>query len=602
MSFSFGTSTGTATTKPVRGTATMADWKAWVDGLSRYERDQLYPGMHKDLIPAYEMIEAQEERKRGGQSSAFSTDFGSVTSPSLPASTPLVGTASPASSSSTSNPARPKGLLDIDYTTFKPGALTATTGLSRSTPSQNTLPGAAAYVPYQPYTPPSYGQPLSPAMSPAMSPAPTLPAPAPAPGLAPSLPPSLASPIGTAPAPSVFGTTVPGLLSGSPFNTAPAPALGTPASVFAAPGPTNPATAPFPAFGNPLTTAPATSALFAAAAGLPTPATRPDTPLKGLLDQSYVKSPAGNAMANAASQYAGSDSDNAARLGNPGIIGDPGKALDDFLNPKSTSEIVTEVALRLAHKEVIQVFKDFWAYYNTASEAEKSQIHSELRGFGLSMVPGVGEVIDLNATLASEKDNIAKGLTAIAIILSALIPVLGKGRKILRFWRWFKSVAKRTAKKAVKVWTKDAVRSMVRDAALGLAEELAAQIIANGYSYKNWNSYDLGISAASGAVTGAIGQMPNETIAAWSDIANAMFTALARETFSSGNSLEDLVTATERAGWKTILMGASTFGMQWLLKRFDVSPHYHEPIMVTVNVGVDKFWDAALDMWYAQRE
>lgn len=35
---------------------TMQDWGTYVDGLSRHERDQQYPGMHKDLIPGYEMI------------------------------------------------------------------------------------------------------------------------------------------------------------------------------------------------------------------------------------------------------------------------------------------------------------------------------------------------------------------------------------------------------------------------------------------------------------------------------------------------------------------------------------------------------------------
>lgn len=37
---------------------TMIEWKSYIDGLSRYERDQLYPGMHKDLIPATEIINA----------------------------------------------------------------------------------------------------------------------------------------------------------------------------------------------------------------------------------------------------------------------------------------------------------------------------------------------------------------------------------------------------------------------------------------------------------------------------------------------------------------------------------------------------------------
>ncbi len=46
---------------------TMEEWKSYVDGLSRYERDQLYPGMHKDLIPATEMIEASVAGAGGTQ-------------------------------------------------------------------------------------------------------------------------------------------------------------------------------------------------------------------------------------------------------------------------------------------------------------------------------------------------------------------------------------------------------------------------------------------------------------------------------------------------------------------------------------------------------
>lgn len=38
--------------------STMAGWKGFVDGLSRHKRSELYPGMHKDLIPATEMIDA----------------------------------------------------------------------------------------------------------------------------------------------------------------------------------------------------------------------------------------------------------------------------------------------------------------------------------------------------------------------------------------------------------------------------------------------------------------------------------------------------------------------------------------------------------------
>ena len=45
--------------KPNGSLRTMEEWKAYVDGLSRHERDQLYPGMHKDLIPAYEMVMAK---------------------------------------------------------------------------------------------------------------------------------------------------------------------------------------------------------------------------------------------------------------------------------------------------------------------------------------------------------------------------------------------------------------------------------------------------------------------------------------------------------------------------------------------------------------
>ena len=42
--------------KKKRRPQTMAEWQTYIDGLSRPERDQLYPGMHKDLIPATEMI------------------------------------------------------------------------------------------------------------------------------------------------------------------------------------------------------------------------------------------------------------------------------------------------------------------------------------------------------------------------------------------------------------------------------------------------------------------------------------------------------------------------------------------------------------------
>ncbi len=45
--------------KPNGSLRTMEDWKAYVDGLSRHERDRLYPGMHKDLIPAYEVVMAK---------------------------------------------------------------------------------------------------------------------------------------------------------------------------------------------------------------------------------------------------------------------------------------------------------------------------------------------------------------------------------------------------------------------------------------------------------------------------------------------------------------------------------------------------------------
>lgn len=37
---------------------TMNEWKGFVDGLSRHKRSEFYPGMHKDLIPATEMIDA----------------------------------------------------------------------------------------------------------------------------------------------------------------------------------------------------------------------------------------------------------------------------------------------------------------------------------------------------------------------------------------------------------------------------------------------------------------------------------------------------------------------------------------------------------------
>lgn len=60
---------------------TMFEWKTYADGLSRHERDQLYPGMHIDLIPATEMIDAME-RAEAGQSgfgpTALQSNFGNT--------------------------------------------------------------------------------------------------------------------------------------------------------------------------------------------------------------------------------------------------------------------------------------------------------------------------------------------------------------------------------------------------------------------------------------------------------------------------------------------------------------------------------------------
>lgn len=48
-------------TRPSRITGTMHDWDEWVGGLTRREKDKLYPGMHTSLIPAYEKITGMDE-------------------------------------------------------------------------------------------------------------------------------------------------------------------------------------------------------------------------------------------------------------------------------------------------------------------------------------------------------------------------------------------------------------------------------------------------------------------------------------------------------------------------------------------------------------
>lgn len=57
---------------------TMNQWKGFVDGLSRHKRSELYPGMHKDLIPATEMIDAGWSGQNGdlgdGLTKAFKSE------------------------------------------------------------------------------------------------------------------------------------------------------------------------------------------------------------------------------------------------------------------------------------------------------------------------------------------------------------------------------------------------------------------------------------------------------------------------------------------------------------------------------------------------
>lgn len=57
----FGQSSGASGVGTRKRPQTMAEWQTYVDGLSRYERDQLWPGMHKDLIPATEMIDSMNK-------------------------------------------------------------------------------------------------------------------------------------------------------------------------------------------------------------------------------------------------------------------------------------------------------------------------------------------------------------------------------------------------------------------------------------------------------------------------------------------------------------------------------------------------------------
>lgn len=52
----------------------MNEWKGFVDGLSRHKRSELYPGMHKDLIPATEMIDAGWTGQNGDLSEAHKSE------------------------------------------------------------------------------------------------------------------------------------------------------------------------------------------------------------------------------------------------------------------------------------------------------------------------------------------------------------------------------------------------------------------------------------------------------------------------------------------------------------------------------------------------
>lgn len=549
MPLSYGSARNPLDTRPSSTTGTMAQWKSWVDGLTRAERDRLYPGMHIDLIPAYEKIVGMEAQSGADTGFGMPAAFSPAGAAARPKPVSPFGPPTPQMSSAQLSSPLP-GLLDRSYI-GAPGLKASGSGLSAPGSSSPFAPAAFGFTPNMLNTP--FGSP--------------------------------------APASTGFGTGAAPQQHPSALGSTPTFGLASFASSFATPAlPGNPS-------GQPSQYARGILPNLDSGLGSPAGGTGPDFDrLKDTIDGLLGRKPKRREESKAEK-----------------ILDDANEQIEHFREATApaieAARDIKDKAMRLAYEEVVQVFIDFWDYYNAASDEERQEVHLQLAFIAFEMIPGVGNVVGLARGvngLRQEENQTAGNI--IADILLYAIPVLGGVGIAIKFWRRFKRISKlrprgaRSATQVVKVWAKDEVRVMARDAVLALAEELAAQIIANGYSYKNWDAADLGISVVSGAATGAIGQMPNTTIAAWSDVTNAMMTAFAKQTIPAGGSLKDIVTTTEKAGWKTILMGLTTMGLLWLLKKFEVPRHYHDPIKVTVNIAIDKFWDYMLDLWYSSSE
>jgi hypothetical protein len=153
--------------KPKRGTATLADWENWVGRLTRFELGQLYPGMLKNVIATYEMVQAEEEQKIA-QYGPFVQNNGPNFDKSFndPAAHPGL-----VSSGFGSKPATPSPLSAIKP--FEFGGATAKLAASfTSAPAPAPSPALApAYTPYTPpVTPPVLQSTLPPPVLPPMTP------------------------------------------------------------------------------------------------------------------------------------------------------------------------------------------------------------------------------------------------------------------------------------------------------------------------------------------------------------------------------------------------------------------------------------------------
>jgi hypothetical protein len=458
--------------KPKRAYATLADWENWVGRLTRYELDQLYPGMLKNVIATYEVVMADEEKKVATHG-------------------PFVQNDGPNFDKSFNDPAVHPGLVSSGFGTSgqKPSGF-GTSNLGDTGPAtdfEKTGFGGSVYGSMEGYK--GFGSSGSKSTKPNPPPNPTTsrqpfdfastrpagstlaptgfgitpPVPAYTPYTPPVLPQAPGQPFqfgisAPTPQPPVPGPAVSGPLLGAPAFAPPprTPHWSAPVAPFAPPKAPQQALRPFPPA--PFSPAPMPAPLLAPTGTTKRKLTPPGWRPMGLLDMNYVRQPKVSPSNRATSYRAKSRSSS-------GAAGNPGGAKESFSQSlrrdlrerRETLESAARVvgflgktALNKAGEvrdrfteaagEVYRVSAEGVRYVNdfatTLIEAPSEDQLEFLMDFVIFLgnLSGVGEVITtLNRMIRDPEERTVYNVSTLMLTLLPIVRVAKAGPKLYRF-------------------------------------------------------------------------------------------------------------------------------------------------------------------------